>query len=208
MARVRKANKARGKPQTEKQKSAQLRAGKRKCRRCKELFAKPAGTLDRVCAVCKTKCVRCSVILTAINHDKTGATRNQFACKACVAETARNTRDKIKQRDYDLLRKYAITVNEYETLLAAQNGACWICRKPPLADGKRLSVDHKHEKGEKRYDTRNIRGRVRGLLCWPCNKSIAYLRDDPDNAARASEYLKTWPAQALLKDSDNAKTES
>lgn len=197
MSRKRKANAARGKPQTPKQKAAALRAGKRKCRRCKEKFDKPAGTLDRVCPECKTKCVRCDVLLTSTNYT-TATQRKQFTCNACVAEVVRNSRDKTKQREYDLLRKYAITVNEYEELLAAQEGACWICKKVPGEGAKRLSVDHKHAKGEKKRNPREIRERVRGLLCWPCNKAIAYLRDESENAIRAAEYLTKWPAQEIL----------
>ena len=162
--------------------------------------------LDRICLLCKTKCARCDVVLTEGNKSTTPVKRSLYICKICVAEGVRNSRDNDKQRDYDLLRKYAITTNEYEILLASQNGACWICHKVPAEGAKRLSVDHKHEKGEKKNNPRKIRDRVRGLLCWPCNKAIAYLRDLPENAARASDYLTTWPAQALLKkDSDNGK---
>ena len=188
----------RKKPQSAAAKAAHLRAGVRKCRRCKEKFAKPAGVLEKICPVCKSKCVRCDVVLTTATKDTTGAKRSQYCCKSCVAEIVRNSRDKTKQREYDLLRKYAITVNEYEKLLESQGGACWICRKIPGPDAKRLSVDHMHAKGEKKRNVREVRGRVRGLLCWPCNKSIAYLRDDPANAQRAAEYLAKWPAQELL----------
>lgn len=42
-----------------------------------------------------------------------------------------------------LLKTYGITLEEYNQLLAAQDGSCKICRKPP---GKvRLHVDHDHK---------------------------------------------------------------
>lgn len=87
-----------------------------------------------------------------------------------------------RQRDPDANRRhtlavYGLTVAEYDALLEAQGGACAICRQPP-AHGKRLHVDHDHETDV-----------VRGLLCLPCNRAIGLLRDDPEVARRAAEYL-------------------
>ena len=42
----------------------------------------------------------------------------------------------------------------------------------------RLCVDHSHQSG-----------RVRGLLCQPCNKGLGFFRDNPALLARASEYV-------------------
>src|ERR1035437_4505507 len=33
-------------------------------------------------------------------------------------------------------------------------------------------------------------GRIRGLLCSPCNLAVGHLRDNPDTAAKLSEYLR------------------
>lgn len=54
----------------------------------------------------------------------------------------------------------------YDFLLAAQNNGCALCGELPKrlkADGTpyRLHVDHNHRTG-----------RVRGLLCWRCNKML------------------------------------
>ena len=42
-----------------------------------------------------------------------------------------------------------------------------------------LFVDHCHASG-----------RVRGLLCHPCNAALGFMRDDPVIAAAATEYLR------------------
>ena len=50
-----------------------------------------------------------------------------------------------------------MTVGEYDKQLAAQDGVCAICYKPP-SKKKRLDVDHNHKTSK-----------VRGLLCYACN---------------------------------------
>lgn len=63
------------------------------------------------------------------------------------------------------LRKYwrHLTLKECEIerqkLYDKQGGKCYICGKPESHFTKRLAVDHNHKTG-----------RVRGLLCFRCNK--------------------------------------
>lgn len=74
-------------------------------------------------------------------------------------------------------RKFGITIEEYDRMLAAQGGVCKVCHRPP---GKyRLSVDHIH--GTKT---------VRGLLCARCNRGIGLFWDDPAVFRRAAGYLE------------------
>ena len=185
-------------PQSTTAKASHLRGGKRKCRRCKVAFMKPSGTLEKICPRCKLHCSRCDVPLSEKNRDKFGKTRNRYRCKKCTSECVKNSRGKsgFKQRDYDLLRNYGITVNEYESILADQNGVCWICGRSPT--GNRLAVDHKHEKGERRRDPREKRSRVRGLLCWGCNAAIGKFKDDPIKLRKAADYVEQCPAQKIL----------
>ena len=84
---------------------------------------------------------------------------------------------KARERDYYLRRKYGITLEEYDALLAEQGGACAICRRPPT-DGISLHVDHDHKTGARR-----------ALLCFRCNNSLGDLEDDPDLLRRAAAYL-------------------
>lgn len=56
-----------------------------------------------------------------------------------------------------------------------QGGACAVCLHPFSATP---FVDHDH-----------VTGRVRGLLCDPCNKAIGFLRDDPVIAMSVVMYL-------------------
>jgi len=59
-------------------------------------------------------------------------------------------------------RLYNITLEQYDEMLAAQNGLCYICKKSPKKN--KLSVDHNHQTK-----------RVRKLLCWRCNTGIGFI---------------------------------
>ena len=75
------------------------------------------------------------------------------------------------------LQRYDLTVEQHTALLAEQKGKCAICRKLP--NGKRpLAVDHNHKTGK-----------VRGLLCYGCNRALHVL-DAPGLLKAAEAYLK------------------
>jgi hypothetical protein len=78
-------------------------------------------------------------------------------------------------------RKYGMSLGRYDRLMAAQNDACAICRRPfakrGLGDASPC-IDHCHE-------TR----RVRGLLCGPCNRGIGHFQDDVGRIRQAAAYL-------------------
>jgi hypothetical protein len=78
-------------------------------------------------------------------------------------------------------------MGDYDSMLVKQEGKCAICgTSNPVGEGnttKRLTfafaVDHCH-----------ATGKVRGLLCNPCNRGIGFLKDDVDLLAKAIKYLK------------------
>jgi hypothetical protein len=84
-------------------------------------------------------------------------------------------------RDRYLLKRYGITEKIYRLLLKAQGGACGVCRRPPRP-GKNLHVDHEHQKGGG--------GRVRGLLCFYCNKRRIGREKDPSVFEACIRYLR------------------
>ena len=70
-----------------------------------------------------------------------------------------------------------ITHSEYQKLFDAQNGKCAICHKPK---GKiAFMVDHNHNTGK-----------IRGLLCWTCNRGLGFFHDNADKLLAAAGYLK------------------
>lgn len=74
--------------------------------------------------------------------------------------------------------RYDISAQGYLDLLEAQNASCAVCsRKPELPCT--LHVDHCHQTGK-----------VRGLLCRPCNLGMGYFRDNTANLKSAVAYLE------------------
>ena len=80
---------------------------------------------------------------------------------------------------------YRLQESEYEAILKHQGGVCAGCGKAP--HGIRLAVDHDHKTG-----------RIRGLLCWLCNRAIGILRDNAKAATRLGAYLETPTAPLAL----------
>lgn len=80
---------------------------------------------------------------------------------------------------------YRLTPEEYKKILEFQKGVCACCGKPPKRVS--LAVDHCH-----------TTGRVRGLLCWPCNHALGILRDKEETALRLSNYLTSPTAPLAL----------
>jgi hypothetical protein len=88
-------------------------------------------------------------------------------------------------RQQALWVKYRLTEAEYENILTHQGGVCAGCGEPPRKT--RLAVDHDHKTG-----------RIRGLLCWLCNRAIGILRDRAKTATRLGAYLDNPTAPAAL----------
>ena len=88
-------------------------------------------------------------------------------------------------KDKDLKKYYGVTLDWYKEQYAKQGGACAICNKPETSviRGKVLSlaVDHCHDTGK-----------VRGLLCIPCNQGIGMLKHNRDLLQKAIAYLETY----------------
>ena len=76
-------------------------------------------------------------------------------------------------------RRYGLTAQQLETLLALRPG-CWICGKLPPPPLHRRYIDHDHKTG-----------RVRGVLCFTCNYRLLGkgALNDPKLHFAAGNYL-------------------
>ena len=84
---------------------------------------------------------------------------------------------KVADRRSHLKRKYGMTIEQYDAMLEAQGGGCFICGRPPREDIS-LHVDHDHSTGK-----------VRGILCFCCNNALADFQDDPALLRKAASYV-------------------
>jgi hypothetical protein len=98
--------------------------------------------------------------------------------KASIAAYAKTPERKAVQRNGHLKRKYGITPEQYEALLAAQEGKCKICETDKPGGQGGWHVDHDHDTGQ-----------IRGLLCQACNRGIGFLKDNPVLCYAAGDYL-------------------
>lgn len=165
----------------------------------------PYGSLDHhrllVLKHCKT-CGEDKPIEEFHKHAKS-SDGHQHECKACqtsrakkwrranpasASASSRRHREKLRDsgelaertRRYNLKSTYGITPEQYDEMLASQNGVCAICQGPPALSNNsgRFHVDHDHETG-----------RVRGLLCGHCNTGMGMYRDSIALLWKAMLYL-------------------
>lgn len=81
---------------------------------------------------------------------------------------------------YGQVRRHGLTVEEFRAMLARQANLCAVCGGPWRGwNGRAAHIDHDHKTG-----------RVRGLLCSPCNTAIGRFGDDPALLRRAADYLE------------------
>ena len=79
------------------------------------------------------------------------------------------------------VKKFGITVDEYNLLVEKQNNSCAICGKHKsefTGRGNNFHIDHCH-----------TTGKVRGLLCSNCNTGLGQFKDNQVLLENAIQYL-------------------
>lgn len=131
------------------------------------------------------KCGRCKELkpLSDFWKNKSKSDGLQNGCKTCHYSSVMGMlegqdRDKYlkMRRNRHLQVKYGITVDEYDTMLKAQDGMCAICGVDRI--GRNMPVDHDHQTGE-----------IRGILCENCNRGLGLFMDNPHNLRLAADYI-------------------
>lgn len=92
-------------------------------------------------------------------------------------------------RRYQRWKKYNLTEDQFLDLIAAQGGACAICRAVlDLSNPKDVCIDHDHACCSGWY---GCCGQcVRGILCARCNHTLGHAKDDPDRLEAAAAYIR------------------
>ncbi|MQA34600.1 endonuclease [Modestobacter roseus] len=100
-------------------------------------------------------------------------------CKPCHNIRGKPSKERVGgSRTYHLKRRYGITAEVADVMLADQGGLCGLCRMAPAAH-----VDHDHATGA-----------VRDLLCFNCNGGLGQFRDDPALLRAAARYVEAHRA--------------
>ena len=94
-------------------------------------------------------------------------------CKECCSKQKKNL--KSYYRNWELKKKYGITIEEYKKQCEDRKQHCDICSKVVAS----LHVDHNH-----------TTGKIRGYLCGSCNRGIGLLQDNALILRRATQYLE------------------
>ncbi|MGZ4126862.1 MAG: endonuclease VII domain-containing protein [Actinomycetota bacterium] len=124
------------------------------------------------------RCPRCGATKDVAEFPRNRATHDGLAtyCKPCHNATIRRNKEKLhgSERQFRLRLRYGIDETDLAWLALQQADVCGIC-----GSQTRLHVDHDHRSGK-----------VRGLLCFNCNRGLGYIRDDVQVLRNAVQYLE------------------
>lgn len=137
------------------------------------------------------KCCACLEFkaLDLFYTDNSAPDKKTYSCIACY-EKRRLERKHAnpeahlkKTQSFWLKHRYGISLEEYQKMLINQDGKCAICDR--IDSGKKgnkaFCVDHCHKTGK-----------VRGLLCMPCNRSLGQFKDDSSVLRKAADYIDSF----------------
>lgn len=98
------------------------------------------------------------------------------------------------RRNREIMKRFGITVEEYDKMLTAQGGGCGICGKTPKQNKKLLAVDHNHACCP---STTTCGKCIRGLLCSTCNMILGIIGDKPSVIVNMARYLHMTEGRLL-----------
>ena len=136
-------------------------------------------------------CKKCKIEkpLTAFYADKNSKDGKRLDCAKCKDASTYLWRATNKDyynktmREYhkkmygtERLYRYNLAREDYEKMLLLQENKCAVCKKLNPSKKRALAIDHCHKTGK-----------VRGLLCYKCNRDMVVI-DDVDQLNKLIEY--------------------
>jgi Recombination endonuclease VII len=106
--------------------------------------------------------------------------RNREHCNSYTRKYYKKYHQRIREqaRIRSLRKRYGISAEQLESLLAAVKNTCPICRHKFDNKGRKVCVDHCHKTGV-----------IRGVLCIKCNFAEGAL-GTPEAVLRLYDYMK------------------
>jgi hypothetical protein len=139
------------------------------CRTCKSASGKIRD--GRIVKLIKPiveikRCPKCKQFKNSKDFDKNGHSLDGLTswCRKCINNAV-------------IIRKYGITSEQKESMLILQNHKCASC-----------GVDLKSPKYKPHVDHNHLTGKVRGILCSDCNRSLGIMKEDPNKIYGLLQY--------------------
>lgn len=117
-----------------------------------------------ICKICEAN--KLMIDNTILTFDKARAiVENHYNPLVKIEEKGliNNEEDNLIRR----VKRYKLSVNDYNKLFKEQNGKCAICGIHQSELKKSLHIDHCHDEGH-----------IRGLLCQQCNHGLGLFKDN------------------------------
>lgn len=124
------------------------------------------------------KCSAClqSKSIESFSFNKSREDGRQTTCKDCINNNPKYKANKLIYQNSEigqlvlmkshLKNKFKMTIEDKQKMFDSQQGSCEICHKA-FKNIKSACVDHNHETGK-----------VRDLLCKPCNTFLGIIKED------------------------------
>jgi hypothetical protein len=125
------------------------------------------------------RCPRCGETKTLADFARNRSAKSGYGsyCKPCHNSVVAENRQKNHggARSFWLNRRYRVDAAQVAWMVLQQGGVCALC-----TSGKPEHVDHDHRTK-----------RVRGILCFNCNRGLGKFGDDVELMSRAVDYLES-----------------
>jgi len=135
-------------------------------------------------------CNKCSIVKPIDDYHvkkigKKGQKLYQGICKKCLnaynlkkyhnENEEQRERRKLLNSYSHMKRKYGLTPDDFSAMILKQNNQCKICD----CEMDDPQIDHNHSTGK-----------IRGLLCKPCNMSLGLLKEDTNSLRNMISYIE------------------
>lgn len=162
----------------------------KKCTRCKEnkelhRFTKCINSKDGAYSQCKDCKSQLAREYRKNNPEKAKELDRKRGAK--YREKSKDTRkiyynkNKNKFKNRIILKKFGISLDDYNKMFEKQKGCCGICNTHQSEFNISLAIDHCH-----------TTGKIRGLLCNHCNMGIGLFNENIKTLEKSIEYLKQY----------------
>ena len=155
------------------------------CKSCSSMERKMANKATRQA---NPICNFCSCSLTVDNWTDHMRKESQYCCLPCHKK--RPSQSFESNKNSALIRKYGITLEDFNNIKLEQSNSCAICKKSEVFSTRpcnkpemNLAVDHCHSTGK-----------VRGLLCLKCNRALGLFEENIENLNEAIAYVNKHKA--------------